>query len=313
MGQWAIGLALAGGAAGCSITLTKHTVGRDFQLKVTDGALPVAGLKLVLDSRGTVVTDHRGVARFRHVPPGEHFVVQNPAYGLGSQLALVVKPEVKPHVVLSMIWPDRPVRTSSLRGKLHLADWSPASGPNPPLHLELEDARTGQILGRLDGRMGEPFAFPDPPPGYYILQVKDGIARGSVPIHLQPEAPESMDLRATITSCGLRIVNLMACPASTLTLGRAAGRVADAFGALVEHALVRLEDQQGKLVEQGESGAGGRFALPEQRDGAYRLVVSRMGYATWRANLRLEAKGAATLGTVRLGLESECSTVEPEL
>src|SRR6185369_5798294 len=91
--------------------------------------------------------------------------------------------------------------------------------------------------------------------------------------------------------------------------GAIAGSVADASGAGVPDAVVKIEHKGTGLTRTQNTGASGDFNFPELSTGVYTVTVTKQGFQAFQQDIEVAVGKVASL-PVTLGVASQAQTVE---
>jgi carboxypeptidase family protein len=282
-------------AAGCTIVYPTVHVGRAFGVRVTDRGRLVSALRLVLrpfpsgsaDSgdRGVSysLTDAEGYARFADLAPGSYLL--SPEYDgeMRDGSFVDVAPNGAVDVTVQLRWPDAtPLLVRSPRGTLRTPDYYPQQA-QAQFSISLLESLSGRVIDKTHSDSKGRFAFDDPvKPGLYFLQLNDSSGtrtEGTITVEVNYDAPEAgLDLDLGWTSCGLHYGQRQAYP--EMRERNLCGDVADALDEFIPGADVWLlsNGDDAQILEHTRTDGTGQFALHEQRDGTYQLLVKRRGF-----------------------------------
>ncbi|MFZ0978036.1 MAG: carboxypeptidase-like regulatory domain-containing protein [Candidatus Acidiferrales bacterium] len=276
---------------------------------MTDRGRPVKGLRLVLGPDeshtlqriGTIyaLTDADGYARFSNLTPGSFLLTSDHDGGVADGTIIEVSPGGPPDVTVTLGWPSHaPLSVRSVRGTLRGPDYYPRQAQTQ-LSLSLLDGVSARVIATTltDGKGDFNFAN-EVPSGLYFLRLNpsDLLARdgeqiqGMMAIEVDRKANQDvLDLDVGWTTCGLAYEQRERYP--ELKVSTICGDVADVVGAAVSNAQVMLlaTGEDGEILEQTRSGARGQFALQEQHEGAYQLLVESLGFLPFLRVIHIEA------------------------
>ena len=227
-----------------------------------------------------------------------------------------VKTDGPAGVTVPMRWPSvAPIVVRSLRGTLRRLDTPPGQA-HPIPSLALLAGVSGRILRREKTTEAGEFSLGTVAPGLYFSSLKPSGYEGLIAISVDPNAAmDHLDLDLAWTSCGLFYMAPTKCRQSDIQIEQLSGRVIDVTGAIIPGAKILLLDPAGTQVEQLHSDGEGKFALPRPLAGTYELVVSRLGFSTYRRTVHAKPMDDSTRSsslTVQLGVFPNCSDSDPE-
>jgi len=296
-------------AHACTIVYPTAHVGRAFRVRVTDRSRPVKGLRLVLGPGeshtlqriGTIysLTDADGYAGFSNLTPGSFFLTSDHDGGVADGAIIEVSPGGPSDVTVTLEWPSHaPLSVRSVRGTLRGPNYYPRR-VQTQLSLALLDGVSARVIATtLTDSKGDFNFANEVPSGLYFLRLNpsdllatDGEQiQGMMAIKVDRNAnQEVLDLDLGWTTCGLAYVQREKYP--ELKVSTICGDVADAVDAPVSNAQVMLlaTGEDGEILEQTTSGARGQFALQEQHEGAYQLLVESPGFRPFLRVFHIEA------------------------
>lgn len=310
-------------AYACWVTLPSVQVPSSFRVLVQHGALPIAGIRVVVFDYAELekshseaeadwkpildrVTDANGVVPIENLGPGRYLVETKGAGGGSAVDAVVSRKNGKSRNQLALEWPATwkgMIKVKALAGQLSSNDpWMPFDN----LHVELWTAGAQTPLAVKDtGKEGK-FSFNPAQPGIYIVSIRgqqNGVdknwqVQGEIPFELSPavaELPDSVDLDLAMTSCGISYSN---CPIpKVVALSSRRIRLVDPLGAVIARAKYKLLDTAGSELAQGTPDSNGIADLPPEVRGKVTLVVHSIGFTRLDQPLDLLApeKRARTL------------------
>lgn len=292
-------------AAGCTIVYPTVHVGRTFRVRVADRGRPVPSLRLVLRSfpsgspdsadRGVSysLTDAEGYARFADLAPGSYLLSPENDGEMRDGSFVDVAPNGPVDVTVQLRWPDAtPLLVRSLSGTLRTPDYYPQQA-QAQFSISLLESLSGRVIDKTHSDSKGRFAFDDPvKPGLYFLQLNDSSGtrtEGTITVEVNYDAPDAgLDLDLGWTSCGLHYGQRQAYP--EMRERNLCGDVADASGGVIPDADVWLlsNGEDAQILEHTRADGTGQFALHQQRDGTYQLLVKRRGFQPFIRVVQLE-------------------------
>lgn len=303
----------------CTIVFSLVPVGPNFQVKVDGQGRPVQGMQIELTGQGRkfAKTDKNGIARFRHIAPGDYSVRANSF--AASESAVRVSVGGPSGVIVPLRWPAIGLLTSSaLQGVIRGPGFFP-SRSQPILSIDLVESISGRVLKSFQTTESGEFNVQGVAPGLYFLNLKpSGLTAWSEeeingPIAIAIDATASADHVAVDlawTSCGLWYANSAICPGDDLRGARLAGQVQDETEAAIAGASIMLFDRDKKLIEQSRSDNAGNFAFQRSAPGTYQIIVTEPGFTPLIRIVHLSPTNNAALPSplnVKLGLIGRCS------
>lgn len=299
--RWVVLAALLTPCVGhaCSIFYPSVRVGTGFRARVTDRGRPVKALRLVLSksespgSKTVIVidsfTDADGYSTFTNLSPGLYSLSpDHDGGGVSDGAAVEVSANGPANVTVPLKWPSlSPISVRSAAGIVRGPDYYP-SQTQIPLSLSLIEGLSAHVVATTLTDSKGRFAFGGVvPAGIYFLRLnpsglvgwRDEQMEGLMTIEVSGEATdEALDLDIGWSSCGLMYAQQPEYP--DITLRKIHGDVADISGAAIANAQILLlaTDENAAVVAETRSGKKGQFALQEQHDGVYRLVIRSPGF-----------------------------------
>jgi Carboxypeptidase regulatory-like domain len=311
-------------AAGCTIVYPTVHVGRAFGVKVTDRGRPVAALRLVLrpfpsgspDSgdRGVSysLTDAEGYARFTDLAPGSYFLSPEHDGEMGDGSFVDVTPNGAIDLTVRLRWPEAtPLLVRSLSGTLRTPDYYPQQA-QAQFSISLLESLSGRVIEKTHSDSKGRFTFNDPvKPGLYFLELSDlsgTRTEGTITVEVNHDAQEAgLDIDLGWTSCGLHYGQRRNYP--EMREKNLCGNVADVLGAVIPDAKVWLlsNGDDAQILERTQTDGTGQFALHEQRDGTYQLLVKRAGFQPFIRVVLLETaeRSSSCRQPISVRLEAE--------
>ena len=285
-------------------------VGPNFRVKVEDRSLPVKGLRVDIGGGIRAVTDKNGFAVFRRVRPGSYYLHVPLDDGISNSPILDVKQDGPAEVTVPIRWPSvAPILVRSLKGTIRRLD-NPPGQPPTIRALDLFEGVSGRFVKSEKTTETGEFSFEPVSPGLYFLSLKPSGHDGQIAIVVDAGAAlDHLDLDLGWTSCGLYYTDRNKCRQGDLQLDQFSGRVVDLSGAVIPGAKVLLLDPAGTQVEELHSDGEGKFAAPRPLEGPYELVVSGMGFSTYRRTVHAKPTGDSTRSsslTIQLGILGNC-------
>jgi hypothetical protein len=298
-------------ARACTIVPDTVEVGREFQVRVTDRDRPVIGLRLVLStvtspgSQPKVAiesfTNSGGYAHFSNLNPGSFWLSPDHDGGMGGTVVVYVSPSGPANKTLFLGWPSRaPLTVRSASGIIRWPDYYP-NQVQGLVSLSLLEGISGREIEKSQTDSKGRFNFThEIPSGIYFLRLNPSGLRGRsgeqmegmIAIEVTGETKQSaLDLDLGWSSCGLSYAQREIDP--ELKLDRICGVIADSEGGVVSNAQVMLlaGDEGAKTLEQSQSGTNGQFALLEQPDGTYQLLVKSPGFRPFLRVVHIKSAG----------------------
>ncbi len=165
----------------------EHLSGPNFTVRISFREQPIAGLKVILSVTGakfeqnigdiiaSASTDSDGVAHFFAIPPGIYRAHVEKAL-LAESKEIQVQADNTSENRLEMEWPDSPILTGNLRGRIF--SWQKSSPqnradllPHKNVFVQLLDLRSGKPLATVHTDSEGYYEFPPHPDGPYVIRV----------------------------------------------------------------------------------------------------------------------------------------------
>jgi hypothetical protein len=162
-----------------------------------------------------------------------------------------------------------------------------SSPTQSPLSLRLFEGFSGRVIETVQSDAAGKFRFPvDVPSGIYYIELRSSVVSGTYdeehvgtfPIEIDAAAAQDgIDIDFGWSDCGLHYQPKVIMP--DLTVNKICGDITDTGGRFAERVqlLLLAEGGQTKFLEQALSGPNGEFALKEQREGTYQLILRPRG------------------------------------
>jgi len=292
-------------APGCVVFNHSEHVGSAFRVRVSDRGRPVPALRLELvpsspDSPNSrqidaryATTDADGYARFADLPPGSYLLSANSEGDYGYGVSVDVSPNRAPNSTVRLTWPtDTPLSVRSASGTLRVSEYD-SQKTQPQFSLSLLEGLSGRTIAVTPTDNQGRFAFTDPlRDGIYLIQVRESSGKnieGVITVEVNRNAnAEGVDLNLGWTDCGMTYSQRRTYP--ELNTRSICGDVTDNYGAAIPAARVLLmsNEEEPQILESTQTDEHGHFALQEQREGTYQLVVKRDGYFSFLRVIHIE-------------------------
>jgi hypothetical protein len=295
----------------CTIVPDTIEVGSKFQVRVTDRGRAVKGLRLVLSTVSSTgaqpkvvidsFTNVEGYAQFLNLNSGSFWLSPDHDGGDADAILVYVSTSGPEDKTLFLGWPSRaPLTVRSASGILRGPDYYP-NQVQAPISVSLLEGISGREIETTKTDSKGRFNFTNEiPSGIYFLRLNRSGLRGwsgeqmegLIAIEVTGEAKwNALDLDLGWSSCGLSYAQREI--DSELKLDKICGAIADSEGAVVSNAQVMLlaNDENAKIFEQTKSETNGQFALREQPDGTYQLLVKSPGFRPFLRVIHFQSAG----------------------
>jgi len=313
-------------APACSIVYPTVSVGRTFLVHVQNEGSPVKPHRLALtrcaneactseksDIRYSF-TDTRGYARFDALPAGTYFLDPDRDDGISDAMYIKASPGGSDSLVVRVKWPGRaPIPVHSPSGTLRGPNYYPLR-EQISLSVSLLEGMSGKEIASTHTDDEGRFSFGDSvSPGMYFLRLNpSGLAawsgeqiEGLIGIEISPKAQQAdVDVDFGWSSCGLEYREQRKAP--DIQTDQLCGAITDPAGAAISGANVWLlpAEAADRILGHTTSDPAGRFVLPTQLGGEYRLLVRSPGFEPFVAIIHL-GQAAATSGQCRTPISVE--------
>lgn len=313
-------------ARACFVSYPSVSAGTEFRARVIDRGRPVWALRLVLshsESAGSTtgiglesVTDADGYSTFTNLSPGSYLLTSDhDGGGIADAVVVNVSANGPANVTVPLRWPSAtPISVRAPAGTARGPDFYP-SQMQIPLSLSLIEGLSAHVVATTLTDSKGRFAFSAVvPAGIYFLRLNASGLRGwsgeqmegLMTFEVSGEATDdALDLDMGWSSCGLMYAQQP--KYSEITLRKIHGDVADISGGAIANAqiLVLATDVNAAVVAETASGKKGQFALQEQHEGVYRLVIKSPGFQPYVRLIRIvpTASDESSRQPLRLRLE----------